>query len=198
MTFAPECSACLFDKMPIQTYFDLFDKDGKEQFIKELPLLPLKDLPLKDIAPNIIEVTCKTLTGARIVIHIDDAKTIFNLKQYIYKKTDIMLDDQRLVFNGKVLDDTDTIKSCNVKNGDSVNMICRLRGGMFHSSSSRADFVSLNFTNKFQKGSKMVHGLKQYNIHLDTLAELEKRLQQCETDLEIDKIYALIESVYLA
>jgi len=189
----------LFNTMP-NTYYDLYDKSGKiavnvtlEQ-VQEANLLE----PPKIIKPKIIEIVCNTLTGARIVIYVDETNSIFNLKKLIYKKTDIMLDDQRLVYNGTVLDDMKTIQSHNIKNGDSINLVCRLRGGMFHSTSSRGDFDSLNFIIKFQKGSKMIHGLKQYNIHMDTLNELEQRLQQCETDEQIDKIYSLIEGVYVA
>lgn len=157
--------------------------------------------PIKDktvIEPNIIEITCVTLTGAQIVINIDETKTLFNLKQYIYKKTDIMVDDQQLVYNKKSVVDTNTLQSYNIKSGDRIHLVCRLRGGMFHSTSSRADFVSLNFTMKFQKGSKMIDGLRKYGVGLDTLLELEKLLHKCETDEQIDKIYALIESVYIS
>jgi hypothetical protein len=143
-----------------------------------------------------IEIVCVTLTGQKININIDINSKVIELKKNIYKKTDIMLDDQRIVFGGKQLDENNTLASYNIKNGEKVHLVTRLRGGMFHSTSARADFVSLNFNTKFQKGSKMIYGLKQYGIHLDTLSELEKRLQRCETDLEIDKIYALIERIY--
>ncbi len=158
---------------------------------------PIKDKPLVT-EPNIIEITCVTLTGAQIVINIDDTKTMYQLKQDIYKKTDIMVDDQQLVYNKKSVVDTNTLQSYNIKSGDRIHLVCRLRGGMFHSTSSRADFVSLNFTMKFQKGSKMIDGLRKYGVGLDTLLELEKLLHKCETDEQIDKIYALIESVYIA
>ena len=151
---------------------------------------------LPNSKPNIVEVHCKTLTGARISIKIDEEKTIFNLKQSIYKKTDIMIDDQQLVYNGKSLENESTIKSFNIDKD--IHMVCRLRGGMFHSTSSRADWVSINFTTKFQKGTKMIHGLKKFGIYLDTLDELESRLQRCETDEQINKIYSMIEGVYMS
>lgn len=194
---ANEWSISLFDTCPYNTYFDLFDKDGNLNNGEKQGVMPQNKMPQIDMPTTIIEITCKTLTGAKIVIHIDETKNVLNLKQYIYKKTDIMLDDQRLVYNGKILDDVMPINSYNIKNGESINLVCRLRGGMFHSTSSRADFVSLNFTNKFQRGSKMIHGLRQYGICLDTLAELQHRLQSCQTDVEIDKIYMLIENVYI-
>jgi len=156
---------------------------------------PIKEKSVTE--PNIIEITCVTLTGAQIIINIDETKTLYQLKQDIYKKTDIMVDDQQLVYNKKSVVDTNTIQSYNIKSGDRIHLVCRLRGGMFHSTSSRADFVSLNFTMKFQKGSKMIYGLRKYGVGLDTLLELEQILNKCETDEQIDKIYSLIESVYI-
>ena len=186
----------LFDKCP--SYFDLYDKDGRlaQQIASNLAPTMAPTLQVKSKEP--IEIICKTLTGARIIIHIDEFKLVFNLKQDIYKKTDIMIDDQRLVYNGKVLDDMKTIDSYNIMNGTTINMVCRLRGGMFHSTSSRADYISLNFTSKFQSGSKMIVCLRTFNICLDTLNELEHRLHTCKTDEQIDKIYDLIKSVYLS
>ena len=200
-TFEIDWSISLFDKCP--SYFDLYDKHGRIALkLAPKPVPTIAPKPVPTIAPtlqvNPIEIICKTLTGARIIIHIDEFKLVFNLKQDIYKKTDIMIDDQRLVYNGKILDDMKTIESYNIMNGTTINMVCRLRGGMFHSTSSRADFVSLNFTSKFQSGSKMIVCLRTFNICLDTLNELEHRLHTCKTDEQIDKIYELIKSVYLS
>jgi len=146
---------------------------------------------------NPIEITCVTITGQQIKMSLDRHNTVLQLKKNIYKKTDIMLDDQRIVFGGKQLQDTETLDTYNIANGDKVHLVTRLRGGMFHKTSGRADFVSLNFITKFQKGAKMIHGLRFYGLHLDTLAQLDKYLQRCETDEEIDKIYKLIEDVYI-
>jgi hypothetical protein len=109
-----------------------------------------------------------------------------------------MMDDQRLVYKSKVVHDLDTIKSYNITNGETVHLVCRLKGGMFHMTSNRADYVTLNHSLKFQKGMKMIHGLRTFGIYLDTLDELESRLQRCETDEQINKIYSMIEGVYMS
>ena len=180
--------------VPIASFFEdaLFLKSSKDLFSKMPPQMPTQ-MP----SQTPIVITCLTLTGQRVKLDINSNDTVLKLKQNIYSSTDIMLDDQRIIFGGKQLEEANTIDSYNIKNGDQVNLIVRLRGGMFHKTSGRSDFLSLNFSTKFQKGCKMIHGLKQYGIHLDTLAELEQRLNKCETDLEIDKIYELIESVYI-
>lgn len=183
-TFAVPISALLGEALLSLKLVDLKSNIDLKYNVEASPCLP-------------IEVLCITLTGQQIKITIDINLKVFDLKKHIYKKTDIMLDDQRIVFGGKQLEDTHTLASYNIKNGDKVHLVTRLRGGMFHSTSGRADFVSLNFTTKFQKGAKMIHGLRSFGIHLDTLIQLETHLQRCETDLEIDKIYKLIEDVYI-
>jgi hypothetical protein len=168
----------------IPVFTDLMDKYSMDKHLMDKPVKP-------------IEITCVTITGQQIKMSLDRHNTVLQLKKNIYKKTDIMLDDQRIVFGGKQLQDTETLDTYNIANGDKVHLVTRLRGGMFHKTSGRADFVSLNFITKFQKGSKMIHGLRVYGLHLDTLAQLDKYLQRCETDEEIDKIYKLIEDVYI-
>ena len=176
------------------------DVKGQHLMSKYCMSQKFMDQPVKpNIITNVnpIEITCVTITGKQIKMTVDRHNTVLQLKKNIYKKTDIMLDDQRIVFGGKQLEDNNTLDTYNIENGDKVHLVVRLRGGMFHNTSGRADFVSLNFNTKFQKGSKMIYELRKYVIHLDTLAELHRHLEKCETDTQIDKIYKLIEDVYI-
>jgi hypothetical protein len=183
----------------IPVFTDLMDKYSMDKYSMDKHLMDkhFMDKHSMDKPVKPIEITCVTITGQQIKMSLDRHNTVLQLKKNIYKKTDIMLDDQRIVFGGKQLQDTETLDTYNIANGDKVHLVTRLRGGMFHKTSGRADFVSLNFITKFQKGAKMIHGLRFYGLHLDTLAQLDKYLQRCETDEEIDKIYKLIEDVYI-
>lgn len=191
-TFAVPVSAFLRKELLSINSYDLKSCDLKSVDLKSNDIIP-NDI----IQSKLIEIMCITLTGQQIKITIDTNLKVIDLKKHIYKKTDIMLDDQRIVFGGKQLDDINTLASYNIANGNKVHLVTRLRGGMFHKTSGRADFVSLNFITKFQKGAKMIHGLRSYGLHLDTLDQLEMHLQKCETDSEMDKIYKLIEDVYI-
>jgi len=196
-TFAVPVSAFLGKELLSINSYDLKSCDLKSNDIIPNDIIHNDIIHNDVIQSKPIEIICVTITGQQIKITIDTNLKVIDLKKHIYKKTDIMLDDQRIVFGGKQLDDINTLASYNIANGNKVHLVTRLRGGMFHKTSGRADFVSLNFITKFQKGAKMIHGLRSYGLHLDTLDQLEMHLQKCETDSEMDKIYKLIEDVYI-
>jgi len=145
----------------------------------------------------IIDIKLITLTGKKIALTISKYDTVQRLKKRIYALENILIDQQKLSFNGKCLDDTNTLDHYGITTNSTVHLILRLRGGMFHATSSRHDWVSLNHTNKLQTGLQMIHHMRSYGIALDTLDELQRELEKCNTDQEIDVLFALIEKYYV-
>ena len=75
------------------------------------------------------QIFIKTLQGKSITLSIADEDTIESVKQKIFEKEGIPIDQQRLVFNGKQLEDNQTIGSYGLEDSSSVHLVLRLRGG---------------------------------------------------------------------
>jgi len=87
----------------------------------------------------------KTLTGKTIQLLANSAMDIANVKELIQEKEGIPLDQQRIVFAGKQLEDGRTLGDYNVPNDATIHIVLRLRGGMYHCTSGRQDFNSLPY-----------------------------------------------------
>ena len=144
-------------------------------------------------------IQIKTATGKIIIININPFDTILKLKKQIYICQDISLDSQRIVFEGKQLEDHKRICDYNIKDESVVHIVLRLRGGMFHKSSSRADWVSLNYLDKMERGLSMLEYMKrEASDKLFIIFEdFEEMLKMSRDDCEIDMIYALIRNIYI-
>ena len=151
------------------------------------------------IQPSTIHVHFKTATGQLFSITINPQCTILDLKKQIYVHQDVTLDSQRLIFEGKQLDDHKRICDYPFKSTSVIHIILRLRGGMFHKSSSRADWISLNYVNKMERGLSMLHYMK--NGAEDKLfriyEELKEMLTATRDDVEIDMVFDLIHTIYI-
>ena len=141
-----------------------------------------------------IEIICVTLSGKEIKLTIDKSSTILNLKKNVYKKTDIMIDDQHFVYNGKTLNDSKTIHSYNITNGSRINMILQIKAGVYNIPKG---FISLNYYIKFQRCIRMIECLRKYCKTQDILDDFELKLYTSDNDEEIDRLYNIIESVYI-
>lgn len=76
------------------------------------------------------QIFVKTLQGKNITLDIDDTNTIGSIKQKIFEKEGIPVDQQRIVFNGKQLEDDQTVGNYNIGNESTLHLVLRLRGGM--------------------------------------------------------------------
>lgn len=73
----------------------------------------------------------KTLTGKNIVVDYDPNMTVRELKEYINSSSNIPIDQQRLIFQGKQMDNDDyTINDYHVVKDASVHLVLKLRGGV--------------------------------------------------------------------
>ena len=74
-------------------------------------------------------ILLKTLQGKTIPMEVANGDTIQSVKSRIHEKEGIPIDQQRLVFNGKQLEDQNTISDYGITSDSSVHLVLRLKGG---------------------------------------------------------------------
>jgi len=167
----------------IQTIIDLFTQTQK------------KMMQYENNDP--FEVIVITLTGRKLTLTIRPFDNVLSIKQQIYKQDGLMLDQQRLVFNGKRLEDNICVHEYGLHANARIHLILRLRGGMFHSSSSRNDYATLSYKSKerMETGVSMIKYMR--NIYPDDIMDKTYSiLLECKED-EIESIIKILETYYI-
>lgn len=154
-----------------------------------------KNIPCEQNEP--FEVIAITLTGRVLTVNIRPFDNVLRIKQQIYEQDGLMLDQQRLVFNGKRLEDNTFIYEYGLYANARIHLILRLRGGMFHASSSRNDYMKLTYKSKelLEKGVSMINYMRN-KYPSDMMNKIYSILIDCNED-EIESIIKTLETYYI-
>lgn len=76
-----------------------------------------------------MQIFVKTLTGRAITLEVEATYTINHVKEKIEEQTWIPSNQQRLVFFGKLLQDSRTLTDYSVKHLSTLHLVILLRGG---------------------------------------------------------------------
>jgi hypothetical protein len=81
-----------------------------------------------DTNKNTIQVHIELLSGHTMTISLSSHEEMVQVLKYrIYDYSNIHVDDQRLIYDGRQLEDGHTLSHYNVENNSTINLICRLR-----------------------------------------------------------------------
>ncbi|CAG7726598.1 unnamed protein product [Allacma fusca] len=77
--------------------------------------------------PGIYTIRIKPLRGRHIFLEVCPQDKIFSLKERIEEDVGFPIYEQRLIRDGKLLDNTVTLESCGIRNGDVIYLVRKLR-----------------------------------------------------------------------
>ena len=125
-----------------------------------------------------MSIFVKTLTGKTITLEVQPSTSIDALKLQVQDtEGGCPPDQQRLIFAGKQLEDGHTLSDYNIKSGSKLDLVLRLRGGMFHHSSGRIGYHVLEPETLEDKENRMIQLRNE-------LAHLEVQESQQKTDIQ--------------
>ncbi|CAG8479498.1 7738_t:CDS:2 [Diversispora eburnea] len=116
---------------------------------------------------NPMQIFVKTLTGKTLIVDVTSKTTINKLKHKVQKLDNIPVDQQRIIFAGKQLEDSRHLVDYNITRDATIHLVLRLRGGggkmNYYLSPENLDpGYDFDFTNVVDTGVTFMRGEFEY------------------------------------
>lgn len=76
-----------------------------------------------------MQIFVKNLNGKTTTIDVSPDSTVLQLKGLIAEKEGIAVNDQRLIFEGKQIEDNQTLSAYSIIEMSTIHLVLRLQGG---------------------------------------------------------------------
>ena len=88
-------------------------------------------------------IICESLTGKQSLIYFHKHFTVYQLKEIIQFNESIPIDQIKIIYHGKQLEDQYTLNHYNIQYDSKIFLMLKLRGGMLVESSGKSDLKDL-------------------------------------------------------
>lgn len=174
------------DERFINMYFTVQIRKSSEI----IPNLEIKKKPIEK-KHFVGQIFVKTLTNKNITLNVESTDIIEQIKIKIQDKEGIPPDQQRLVFTGRHLNDTDTLYDLGIHNESTIHLILRLRGGMYHGTSGRNGFEVLHKYNWFNNKLMLHMSHEDYKVYQNLKQKIAKTTEEVQS---LKLIYQLMQN----
>lgn len=116
-----------------------------QRFAEPLPYFEFPTLSKKEVSScservsRPITITIGRLTGQTYPVQVHTLDTGFDIKAVIQQKESIPIDQQRLVFKGRLIENRVKLAHYGIVDGSKIHLSLRLRGGMYHVTSGHSE-----------------------------------------------------------